>query len=92
MLAWMILLYFFILGDIPASLKVFSGVKDPTWTILKNNAVHDKIIEFLEVAIKAGTVYKPADMPSRLGYKGIVVDYKAIKMLILGPKTVAASV
>ena len=71
-------------------MAIFSGRRDPEWSISSRNPEYAEIKQLLDNARTAGFAYDPIRMPPRLGYKGFVV--KASNMnkreLIVGPNTV----
>ena len=78
-------------GSITVTLDEFSGRSDPQWQILSSNPNYAEIERLLGEARKRGFVYRPEDMPSKLGFKGFVVEdamMKAKRELIVGPNTV----
>ncbi|XP_078384232.1 uncharacterized protein LOC144666727 [Oculina patagonica] len=76
-------------GDFTATLVVFSGVRDPEWTIASSHPDYMEIQNRLDNAINKGWAYQREDLPSILGYKGILVEsnIKSVS-LIVGPTTV----
>ncbi len=76
-------------GDLTATLVVFSGFRDPEWTIASSHPDYMKIQTRLNNAIKNGLAYQRKDLPSILGYKGILVETNVTSVrLIVGPQTV----
>jgi len=75
-------------GQLPVTMGIFSGRKDPEWVIPGTHPKMVKIQLLLVAAEKAKTFHPKKKMPPRLGYKGFIVVYKNAKRLILGPKTV----
>jgi len=71
-------------GLIGVTLAVFSGVSDPHWVIQPTN----EIIKLYGAASKQNLLLEVDDMPSRLGYKGLIVQEESNEFLVLGPKTV----
>ena len=71
---------------------IFSGRPDPEWQVLTSDPNYKDIERLLEIARASGYIYRPIDMPSRLGYKGFLVlntaKEKAQPELVVGPKTV----
>jgi len=75
-------------GQLPVTMGIFSGRKDPEWVIPGNHPKLVKIQLLLVAAKKAKTFHTRDEMPARLGYKGFIVVYEQAERLILGPKTV----
>lgn len=73
------------------TLAVFSGRKDPSWTVPSTNPFFTEIQSLLLAArnAKPKLTYPPEEMPSRLGYKGFLVQDTATKLteLIVGRET-----
>lgn len=73
------------------TLAVFSGRPDPQWEVFPSSIRYKKIQQLLDAARRQGHVYNPDDIPSRLGYKGFLIDepigMKQRSELILGPET-----
>ena len=69
---------------------IFSGRRDPEWSVPSSNPKFHEIQQLLEDARTRGFTYDSKHMPSRLGYKGFVVrDSKKKKLeLIVGSETV----
>ena len=70
----------------------YSGESEPQWKILPSNPSYSEIEQLLGKARKQGFVYRSADMPARLGYKGFLLEDTKMKPkeeLIVGPNTVA---
>jgi len=83
--------FVFFAGDLTVTLMVFSSVPDPKWTISSNHKDNTEIQTHLSAAIKNDLAYHPEDMPSILGYKGILVEPNTKKKsvrLIVGLETV----
>lgn len=78
-------------GNIEVTLGIFSGRKDPKWSITPTDRNLKTIQALLDKAEKSKPfplVYSPDDMPARLGYRGFLLEYNNQEELILGPKTV----
>ena len=73
----------FFLGAIGVTLSVFSGIPDPHWVIEPTQ----EILALYKEAEKAKALVKVNAMPSRLGYRGFIVQEDTTEVLILGPKT-----
>ena len=71
------------LGAVGVTLSVFSGVPDPHW-IIQPTA---EILNEYKKAEKAEALLKVDAMPSRLGYRGIIMQQDNTEVLVLGPKT-----
>ena len=71
------------------TLLVFSGRKDPEWTVLSSDINYTKIQKLLSDASINGFAYHPDGMPDRLGYRGFLVQDTATmkQQLIVGPET-----
>ena len=71
-------------------MAIFSGRRDPEWSISSRNPKYAEIKQLLDNARTAGFTYDPIRMPPRLGYKGFVVKASNInkRELIVGPNTV----
>lgn len=63
----------------------FSGRNNPEWVVRDNR----KLTEFMVNARKEGKFGLPAQMPGRLGYRGILVEDNITKIpgLLVGPKS-----
>jgi len=79
-------------GQLPVTMGIFSGRKDPEWVIKANHPKMVKIQLLLVAAKNASTFHTRDEMPARLGYNGFIVVYEKAERLILGPKTVALQV
>ncbi len=78
-------------GDFTVTLVVFSGIPDPVWTIASSHEDYMEIQKHLNAAIKNGWADNLEDIPSILGYKGILIEPKTKKksvILIVRPETV----
>lgn len=80
-------------GGLSVCLAIFSGRRDPEWTVLSSNPKFEEIHKLLVDARTRGFTYRSERMPSRLGYKGFLVwDKDESKItsseLIVGPETV----
>ena len=67
---------------------MFSGVRDPSWTIQQGNSNYQEIIASLNNA----TLYEPDEAPPKLGYQGFVVQevkqgQKQSQKLVVGSET-----
>lgn len=70
------------------TLRVFSGRANPTWTIQKDHPAYEKVKRLLAGA----TTYKPENGPSKLWYRGFLVENlnngnKKPGVLVVGPET-----
>lgn len=66
---------------------VFSGCPDPQWVITENDRQYDNIRRLLGHAMFSGFIYRHQDMPSRLGYKGILLKFITLEYFVVGPQT-----
>lgn len=69
-------------------LEVFSGVRDPSWTIQQGNSNYQEII----ASLNSATLYEPDEAPPKLGYQGFVVQevkqgQKQSQKLVVGSET-----
>ncbi|XP_031569222.1 uncharacterized protein LOC116303761 [Actinia tenebrosa] len=71
------------------TLAVFSGLPDPEWQIKQGDPNYQQIYDAFQDAKKNKFTLPSSKMPSRLGYKGLLirVDRQGPTSLILGPKT-----
>ena len=70
---------------------MFSGRPDPQWQILSSNPNYREIERLLGEARKRGFVYRPEDIPAKLGFRGFILEdtmTKPKKELIVGRNTV----
>ena len=65
------------------TLSVFSGLPDPHWVTEPTV----EISQYFKEAEKEGTLFKVDAMPSRLGYRGFIIQEDQTETLVLGPKT-----
>ena len=72
------------------TLAIYSGRRDPEWSVPSSNPKFDEIQRLLEDARTRGFTYDSKYMPSRLGYKGFLVKEAEKKKLelIIGRETV----
>ena len=64
----------------------FSGIPNPQWLVENNEELTALLVEFKN----AGTLGHPSQMPTRLGYRGMLIEDLAVdseKVLVLGPKS-----
>ena len=63
----------------------FSGRNNPEWVVKYNRTLTELMVN----ARKAGKIGLPAQMPARLGYRGILVEDKITKIpgFLVGPKS-----
>ena len=63
----------------------FSGRNNPEWVVKYNRTLTELMVN----ARKAGKIGLPAQMPARLGYRGILVEDKITKIpgLLVGPQS-----
>ena len=73
-------------------MAIFSGLPDPQWEVLTTDPKYDEIKQLLNTARTGGFIYGLKKMPSRLGYKGFLIQdtvkETAQPELIVGPDTV----
>lgn len=71
------------------TLVVFSGLRDPQWTINPTDQNYQKIQKLFNEAGNQGFAFLPEQMPPQLGYTGFLVreEGQESAVLILGPKT-----
>lgn len=71
------------------TLAIFSGRRDPEWTVPSSHPKLEEIKCLLHNARSQGFTYNPRQMPARLGYKGFLVKDKTMSTpeLIIGPET-----
>ena len=68
---------------------VFSGRRDPTWSIAAKDPNFKTIVDRLAKARKAGVIYNLEAAPARLGYKGFAVqEGKTRPQLVVGANTI----
>lgn len=72
-----------IAGVIGVTLSVFSGVPDPHWVMEPTQEFQD----LYKKAQKANALYQVDAMPSRLGYRGFIIQEESTEVLILGSET-----
>lgn len=77
----------FLAGNITVTVVVFSGRPDPQWVITENDRQYNNIRRFLGHALFSGFIYRHQDMPSRLGYKGILLKFTTLEYFVVGPQT-----
>lgn len=70
------------------TLAIFSGRRDPQWTVDTNHPKFDEIQQLLKDARMHNFTYNPEQMPARLGYKGFLVKSENNVELIVGNETV----
>lgn len=70
------------------TLAIFSGRRDPQWTVDTNHPKFDEIQQLLKDAGMHNFTYSPEQMPARLGYKGFLVKSENNVELIVGNETV----
>ncbi|KAK2555463.1 hypothetical protein P5673_022798 [Acropora cervicornis] len=70
------------------TLGIFSGRRDPQWTVDTNHPKFDEIQQLLKDARMHNFTYSPEQMPARLGYKGFLVKSENNVELIVGNETV----
>lgn len=70
-------------GVIGVTLSIFSGLPDPHWVTEPTV----EISQYFKEAEKEGTLFKVDAMPSRLGYRGFIIQEDQTETLVLGPKT-----
>ena len=73
-------------------MEEFSGRSDPEWRILSANPNYQEIEQLLSEARRDGLLHRPDDIPSKLGFKGFIIEdtmnEPQQKELIVGPNTV----
>lgn len=69
------------------SLCIFSGRRDPKWTVSPKDPKYKNIVDLLSVG-NNGKEYEKSP-PARLGYKGFIVKRERKKMVIVGRETTA---
>lgn len=74
-------------GNITVTVVVFSGRPDPQWVITENDRQYNNIRRLLGHALFSGFIYRHQDMPSRLGYKGILLKFTTLEYFVVGPQT-----
>lgn len=67
-------LFLFAAGQLHVTLAIFSGRPDPEWDITPTEMGFEEIQSHLYVAKQKGYVYDPDKIPSKLGYKGFLVQ------------------
>ena len=80
-------------GGLSVCLAIYSGRRDPEWTVLSSDPKFEEIQKLLDDARTQGFTYPPERMPAQLGYKGFLVwdkDKKKITSseLVVGPEAV----
>lgn len=76
-----------IAGNFTVTLVVFSGRPDPQWEVSETHQSYDEIQRLLGHARTDGLVYDHENMPTRLGYKGILLQFVMVEYLVVGPNT-----
>lgn len=79
--------YILLAGNITVTLAIFSGRPDPMWKVSEDHNLYDSIQRLLGHARNDGFVYSHQNMPRRLGYKGIILQFPMVEYLIVGPNT-----
>ena len=80
---------FHFLGGLVVTLGVFSGRRDPTWSVAAKDPNYKTIVDRLAKARKAGVIYNLEAAPARLGYKGFAVqEGKTRPQLVVGANTI----
>ena len=69
------------------TLAIFSGRRDPQWTVDTSHPKFDEIQLLLKDARMHNFTYSPEQMPARLGYKGFLVKSENNVELIVGNET-----
>ena len=70
------------------TLAIFSGRKDPQWTVDSNHPKSEEIQQLLKDARMHNFTYSPEQMPAQLGFKGFLVKSENNVELIVGNDTV----
>ncbi|XP_078383838.1 uncharacterized protein LOC144666315 [Oculina patagonica] len=78
-------------GELKVTLAIYSGRRDPVWTIHSRHNSYKGIKDHLHNARASGTTYRHEHMPSTLGYKGFLVHHPGDEQaeLIVDRETVA---
>jgi len=74
-------------GGITVTLSVFSGRRNPHWSLASRDPNYKKITQLLAVARKGGLAYSPNAIPARLGFRGFIVQDQMTVQLIVGRET-----